>query len=682
MINRRERKSALFQQLRVKAGKKQGSILKKLIIGISSIVLVIMAITAVAIGYQAEMTLDQKAKTQLLQASNASLQEVDSRVDEIISILATYAAIATHSTLSAGQTFDIFTDIVNNNQTISELQLATPDGRYLTYPGSPVDSNYKPEETDWYKGAVAGKQPFITDVFQYSRTEFPKVAISLPIYTEADELKGVVVAFVSVPKLSEFVEKIHIGKTGYVFLVDRKGGLLAHPDKTYALSRPTLNNPVVRAVTQGQSGVGTLTEGSTTYLAAYVYDPKLRWGIAVAQSEAEVKQDVYKLQSIIGIVLIISLLILSLGLFFFVRRMVQPIKEVQFKMEKFRDGDLSQTIVVKTNDEIRQLAESFNLMSHKLSHIILRISSVIQNVKMISNTVSNNSVHSYQMQMEIVSITDNLAAEIDEQKAQISHIFTTVDRITAEIGTINDNIEAASRFSDRAREQTLHAADAVNLLQTDMGQIVEDMKQSQIAFQELSQSIAEVSDILAWIMEISKRTKLLSLNARIEASRAGQHGLGFGVVADEIRALSEQTEEATGKIGTVLHHLQQKLHTVAQRMSQTDKTSMEGIQTLDSTIHIFGQIVDMIEGLTQRFKEIGTLSYSINNRSLNIKQDVDQLSRSSEQVMVGFQEAVASTQESASISQQFTNSSASLFELVEGLEREIQYFNATTATAD
>lgn len=668
--------------LKKKPAKRHSSILKRLFFGISSIVLVMMIMLAASIGYEAKSIVNEKTQSLLTQATTRSLQAVNSRVDSIVSSLDAFSMIAKHNTITNGEAFEIFTDLVNKQKDISEIQLATAEGGYITYPGSPTDSNYDPRNTDWYKGAVQAKGAYITDVFRYSQTEFPKVAISLPIYTEDEELKGVVVAFVSVPKLSELVKTIQIGETGFVFVVDQQGKLLAHPNQQYALANPSLMNlDVVKAVASGQSGIGQMVQDQTPYISAYVYDPKLRWGFVVAQSEAEVKQDIYKLQSVILIVSVFSLALLSIVLLLYVRKMVLPIKEVQQKIEKFSEGDLTQTIAVTTQDEIKQLADSFNGMSHKLSHIITRISSVINEVKFIAGNVSTSSNHSYTTQMNIVSMTDHLAADIDVQREQMNDIRSTVDEITGEINTIKQNIDEATHLSHEAQAQTLHAKEAINHLQQDMGRIVDDMKSSHTAFTDLDQSIQAITQILSSIITISKQTKLLSLNARIEASRAGQHGLGFGVVADEIRILSEQTEQATSHIEQVLGQVQAKLNTVATRLTQTDKASVEGIQTLDSTIQIFTSIESMTQELNTRLQEIETLSLSMNQQSLAVKEDVGTLYNSYENVFMGFQQAVASTQESATISQQFADDSKELIDLVEGLEQEISYFQLNQATS-
>ncbi|MFP3381514.1 PDC sensor domain-containing protein, partial [Bacillus sp. SIMBA_069] len=80
----------------------------------------------------------------------------------------------------------IFSEIVTSNPTISELQVATNDGRFVTFPGSPLDNEYDPRKTDWYKGAFDKQTTYVSDVFQFSQTEFPKIAISIALRNEDD----------------------------------------------------------------------------------------------------------------------------------------------------------------------------------------------------------------------------------------------------------------------------------------------------------------------------------------------------------------------------------------------------------------------------------------------------------------------------------------------------------------
>ncbi len=654
---------------------KRGAILQKLLIGTSLIVLVSMAATGFAIDWQAQKILTQKANDRLAETAKTSQEEIDANVQQIVTELVTYAALSRSAALTGSQTFDLFTDIAEHDKTISELQLATPDGKYLTYPGSPVDASYDPRQTDWYQGALTQKGPFISDVFQFSQTEFPKLAISLPILTDNDDVKGVVVAFVSVPKLSQLVESMKVGTTGYLFIVDHKGKLLAHPNKTYALSRPALDHlPVVQAVISGQHGTGEFRQGNEPYAAAYVYNPKLRWGIIVAQAQSEIRQDANQLKLTIIVISVICLVVLTLALFVYVRRIVQPVKEVQAKMEQFRDGDLSQIIRVTTNDETRQLADSFNLMTKTLRNIISKITQVTADVKTIAENVSTGSKRTCETNESVVETMELVSVEMERQKEQIEHISQIVDAISEQIATISHEIDTVNQFGDDVRKQARHVTQAIGHLQSDMAAIAGDMRSSQHAFAELNQSIDEVSGVLTWISDISQKTKLLSLNARIEASRAGQAGLGFSVVADEIRKLSEQTEQATGKIDQVLRLVQEKLRMVSNHLRKTDTAAANGIETLSHSTGIFQSIIGMIEELSNRFSHIRDAAMAITERSMSIKDDVNDLSRSYQNVFAGTQQAVASTQESATIAEKFLVESRRLVELVEGLEQEIAYF--------
>ncbi|NRR21739.1 methyl-accepting chemotaxis protein [Brevibacillus sp. MS2.2] len=659
------------------------SIFTRLFAGIMGMVVCMMAIAAFFISYQSQATLNEKTKQQLHDASGAALQNVHSRVYDIVTALQSFASTYKNSTVTNSQIFGIFTDMTINNPTISELQIVTTDGRYLTFPGSPLDSSYDPRKTDWYEGALNQTQhgAFVSDVFQFSETEFPKIAVSLPLRNEEEEPVGVVVAFVSVPKLSESIGQIKLGETGYAMIVDHQGKLVAHPDQSYALQRPLLTElPVVQNVIAGQSGYEPSKINGIDSFAAYQFEPSLKWGVIVVQSVSEVKQEVRRLQLTILAVSLVGLVALALMLYVYVRRIINPIKEAQQKMTSFSEGDLLQTMQVQSNDEIRQLADSFNRMSEQIRTIIGKIQYVISDVKQVADHVGKGSRHSHAMQTEVVSVTERLAQEMDNQQEQIEEINLTMNEITQEMSRITSSMEEAILQSQESREQNAMAAASMNTLKQNMHSISEDMKASIQAMSSMRESMGDINEMLGLISAISKRTKLLSFNARIEASRAGQAGIGFSVVADEIRLLSDQTEEASARIQQVIASGEERMEHVAACLETTDHATVNGIQTLHQAASIFNNTVQLSEALTTQFETIRALTGTISAQSQVISQRVDNLSASAQQVVSGTQQAVAANQESLSLSEQFLDDSLRLTEIVEDLEQTIQFFRAGETT--
>ena len=653
------------------------SIFTRLFFGILTMVVSMMAIAAFFISYQSESTLNEKTKQQLFDASGSALQEVNSRVQSIITALSSYASTYKNSKITNSQSFGIFTDMVNSNPTISEIQVVTADGRYLTFPGSPLDSSYDPRAADWYKGAWDKPTAFVSDVFQFSATEFPKIAVSMALRNDEEEPVGVVVAFVSVPKLSESIGQIKLGNTGYAMIVDQQGKLLAHPDKTYALQRPLLTElPVVSNVIAGKSGFDSFHINGMDAFAAYKFDPALKWGMIVVQSVSEVKQEVRRLQLTILVVSLVGLISLALLLYLYVRKIIKPVKEVQQKMTAFSEGDLFQTMHVQTNDEIRQLADSFNRMSGQIRTIIGKIQYVISDVKQVAEHVGTGSRHSHAMQTEVVSVTERLALEMDNQQAQIDDIHQTMADITQELGRVTQSMETAIMQNQKSREQSAKAATSIALLKDNMQKISADMKASLQAMGSMRESMDDIRDILGWISSISQRTRLLSFNARIEASRAGQAGLGFGIVADEIRLLSEQTEEATTRIQHVITSGENRMERVEACLATTDHATVDGIHTLHQATDIFQQTISISEVLTTQFEAIRQLAETISSQSQVIFRRVDSLADSAQEVVAGTQQAVAANQESLSLSEQFLHDSERLAGIVEDLEHEIRFFRA------
>lgn len=651
------------------------SIFTRLFFGILAMVAFMMAIAAFFISHQSEAMLNEKTSQQLKDAANATMQKASSRVHTIETALQSFRSTYKNSKLTNGQIFGILSDIAGGNPTISEIQVATTDGRYLTFPSSPTGADYDPRKTDWFAGALENNKTFVSDVFQFSKTEFPKIAVSLPLLDEDEETVGVIVAFVSVPKLSEFIGQIKLGDTGYGMIVDRSGKLVAHPDKTYALKRPAMNQlSVVQDVIAGQSGFKQVTLNGAEYYAAYQYDTSLKWGMLVVQSVAEVKREVHTLQLTILVVSAVGLGALAALLYLFVRKIINPVKEVQQKMSSFSEGNLLQTMQVRSNDEIRQLADSFNSMSQQIRSIIGKIQHVIVEVKEVAHHVGNGSRHSHAMQSEVVTVTERLSQEMDHQQMQIHDIHTITAGITSEMSRITESMETAVLQNRESRKQSIKASSSIDALKDGMHKISEDMKSSLNAMSAMKESMVDIRDILDLISQISKRTKLLSFNARIEASRAGQAGLGFGIVADEIRLLSEQTEEATARIAQVIQSGETSMERVSDCLELTDHATISGIQTLHQATDIFQQTVHISEAITTQFETIRELSAAIHQQSQSIQNRVDNLSLSAQEVVSGTQQAVAATQESLSLSEQFLHDSQRLTAIIEDLEQEISFF--------
>ncbi|USG66332.1 methyl-accepting chemotaxis protein [Brevibacillus ruminantium] len=667
MINRRAEASGASFQYK--------SIFARLFFGTLVMVVSMMAITAFFIGSQAKTMLNEKTKQQLQEASLSTLQEVNSRVDTIATSLESFSSTFRNAKVTNSQVFSIFSDMVEKNPMISELQLAKPDGHYLTFPGSPVSSEYDPRKSDWFQQASQQKTPYLSDVFRFSETEFPKIAISLALHDDNEEFAGVVVAFVSVPKLSEFIENIKLGETGYVMVVDRHGKLVAHPDKTYALQRPSLDHlPLVGEVIAGKTGVDLMNLDGTDYFAAHDYDEHLQWGLIVLKAVAEVEKEVRSLQLTILIVSLLGLAALTIFLFLYVRKITNPLKEVQAKLFSFSEGDLYQTMKVDTDDEIRQLADSFNRMSEQMRSIIGKIQVVITDVKKVADHVGSGSRQSHAMQAEVAAATERLSAEMELQQSQVEQIDAIVADITHEISRIAASIQTTIEKNRESRKQTALGTQSIELLTGNMQTISDDMKASLEAAASLQGTMDDVKEILELIIQISKRTKLLSLNARIEASRAGSAGLGFGVVAEEIRLLSEQTEDATTRIQEAISSGQERMSLVSERMVQTDLATVEGIQTLQKVTGIFAQIVKIGDTLTEEFETIGSYSQAIHEQSQRIKRRVDKLSLSAQEVVASTQQTVAATQESSSLSEQFLHDSKHLGNIVIDLEQEVRFF--------
>jgi methyl-accepting chemotaxis protein len=343
-----------------------------------------------------------------------------------------------------------------------------------------------------------------------------------------------------------------------------------------------------------------------------------------------------------GLILIVAIF-LSYGLAFSVS---EPIKKLNRAAKRIERGEFGLHPVTGSGDEVGALAFSFFQMETALKNIILKIKEAAFKI----NSASN----------EIVAAAEQQSSGAAEQASSVGETTATLEELSATARQIAENSEVQAGMAEstlKNAEDSLKAMGETEIVMSDIRQRTEISAGKIMAMGEKSQKIGKVLSI---INDIAAETKMLSLNAAIEASRAGEAGKGFAVVAGEIRKLAENVVKSTGSIEEMLKEIQGSANMSVMASEENVKIVTTGVHELDRVRNALEEIVHMAEQSTDAAKEVSMTT--------------GQQKTASEQTAVAMREISEVTRQMAAASTQTTRSVQGLHRLAKDLQSLIAAF--------
>ncbi len=274
--------------------------------------------------------------------------------------------------------------------------------------------------------------------------------------------------------------------------------------------------------------------------------PKTDWKVGDVRGAVEVivsldslSEGLTQANTIMFLLAIIGLLITIGGVFWMLQRsIIKPIKALSKLAEKASEGDLTVHTPATSKDEIMVLTQSFNTLIEKFQNILKNIVGLTKVIDQENSELSQSISQAFVMTTELADLAEIQSTSIEETAASVRQINVSAS-LSAEASKEADQI---SQSADTEREKSTEA--------------VEQMRQS---MQRINEASSQVNNFISNINDIANQTSLLSLNAAIEAAKAGEQGAGFAVVADEVRQLAENSSRVTKEIGVVIQESEQRI---------------------------------------------------------------------------------------------------------------------------
>ena len=422
--------------------------------------------------------------------------------------------------------------------------------------------------------------------------------------------------------------KIDLGESGYFFIMDSKGNIVSHPfltDNIYDLKSHDNRYIVQELISMAKSGGGTLnyaleedvsliTDGKTVYTR---YFPHWDWVVSAVIYDMELARgsSIILLNNMIGTVLVLAIALFVTILI--TNKIIRPIKKISTALYEISEGNLTvDKIEVMSKDEMKLLGDSVNRLIDSLNKIVKMIISSSTKLNKYADHLSESSGYVSEATTEVANAISQMAIQTDEQYRDTA---SSVENVILLGESINETAEASNKIGSVVERNIELKELGLNSVK-DLKVATKENNENTIIIESLVHKMNEhstdISTITTIISNIAKQTNLLALNASIEASRAGEHGLGFSVVAEEISKLANQTTHAVGDIRNKIEQMQGQSKETVNFITK----NRDGVDKINETVFKTEEIIGMIsDGLQTLIEDISVIVE--HNQVINIKKD-------------------------------------------------------------
>lgn len=606
-----------------------------------------------AIRREVEQSLDASVKAKVVQIENYVLERKRnvsglSRIPDIVTALVDFNRAFKHGGLKSAEFEEIdnslrpFLTSVKESRGYSDLFLISPEGDCLfsVTRGEDWGSNYL---TGPYRNSELARvfertrtllETDLSDFDYYQASNEPAAFIAAPVM-KGRTLVGVIELQLNNAEvyrlLSDYSALGESGETVVASLRADRAVFMAptrhDPHAAFRRRIPLkelLDYPLQQAINGRASTKAEVTQDYRGHevVAVWRFLPSFRWGIVTKIDYEEAFAPIAVMRRDQLIVAALTLLLVLIVASYVTRSIVKPLAKLTQSISSVASGNLSEPIAILSEDEIGQLGQAFNKMTSDLKHTLVSRDDLAEQIKhrvRLSETIRTVVLQLSSTSIQILAAAGQQSQGAREQASAVSETMATVEEVTrtavlaaSRARKVADSVRRSDEVSKVGRKAVEDSVTVLNLAKDRSDKVAESI----VTLAEKTQAISE---IIASVSEIAEQTNLLSLNAAIEASRAGEHGRGFTVVAGEVKALAEQSKKATAQVRSILESIQKAINSAVYSTEQ-------GIHSMVTATQAASQAGDTIKMLSDIIAEAATESTQIMASASQQASGVEQVS--------------------------------------------------------
>lgn len=469
--------------------------------------------------------------------------------------------------------------------------------------------------------------------------------------------------------------------SAYMYVVQNDGTMLYHPTKE-KVGQP-VENAVIKGVVQqlqdGKKPGTTVVEydfnGTTKYSAYTILNNENI--LVLTADESEALAGITTVTGVaVGIIAIVVLIAITIS-FIMGRRLMRPLVKVSTIIEDVANGNIEAdfSVVKESNDEIGLIIEKMKELTQSLGSIVGKIRNSSDTMSSNSYELNDTSSQTLAANNEISKAVEDVAEGSTGMAASISKINEILLEMSNETKDINASVDEIKNQTVAVQDSSKIMNDKIKSMQDSSHKMDEGISAISKRIETVNTTVDKVSNIVSVIEEISSETNLLSLNASIEAARAGDAGKGFAVVAQEIRVLSDNTNTELENIKQIISSLVEECRYCVQASGTIVEDNAKQKEEIKAVLDEFGSLDEQIQKTAEKADEIEELVTAMIELNDDITKSSNSLTDVSAANAAATEEMNANIEELNAMMHGVSEMAGHMNDESDGLKEALSFFN-------